>query len=331
MATMVLRTTRRRGVSPPATRSAPPLSSDRAIALSPHSVPTESEPSCSMPRLRIISDLHLECLPWSYHPAGEDLLILAGDVADFSPRGRSRRQQLWCEIDRAQIPAVYVLGNHEGYGAMIARDTLVATLRAELPPRVRILDREGIEVLGLHLLGCTLWTDFSLSENIGKHARGLSAHERGLRCEQEINDFVHLYLRQPQSQPGQLHQVRAADMAVWHHEERAWLDQAIAHAHLPTVVITHFLPAPKSILPQYRDNVLNAYFATDCRELFRPPVRLWVHGHTHGSCDYRHADLRIVCNPRGYSRFGVRENAEFDDELIIDLPIPPAPGLGVVS
>jgi Icc-related predicted phosphoesterase len=27
---------------------------------------------------------------------------------------------------------------------------------------------------------------------------------------------------------------------------------------------------------------------------------LWLHGHTHGSCDYKLGDTRVVCNPMGY-------------------------------
>ena len=35
---------------------------------------------------------------------------------------------------------------------------------------------------------------------------------------------------------------------------------------------------------------------------------LWVHGHTHDSCDYRVGNTRVICNPRGYEN----ENGAFD-------------------
>jgi hypothetical protein len=44
-----------------------------------------------------------------------------------------------------------------------------------------------------------------------------------------------------------------------------------------------------------------------------------VHGHTHDSFDYQVNGTRVICNPRGYQREGVNENASFDPQLVIDL------------
>jgi Icc-related predicted phosphoesterase len=46
---------------------------------------------------------------------------------------------------------------------------------------------------------------------------------------------------------------------------------------------------------------LNPAFASrleDVIEKYRPD--LWIHGHTHVSCDYELFGTREVCNPRGY-------------------------------
>ena len=48
-------------------------------------------------------------------------------------------------------------------------------------------------------------------------------------------------------------------------------------------------------------------------------VRLWVHGHMHDSFDYAVNGTRIVCNPRGYIKQGVTENAMFDPAFTIDI------------
>ncbi len=40
---------------------------------------------------------------------------------------------------------------------------------------------------------------------------------------------------------------------------------------------------------------------------------LWVHGHTHDSCDYHVGATRVVCNPKGYEY----ENKAFDPELVV--------------
>ena len=275
-----------------------------------------------MPRLRILSDLHLEYAPWTFRPVGEDLVIFAGDIASSTRTGRARLQQLWTEVALTKVPALYVLGNHEGYGDRIPRDSLVADLRMSLPPTAHILERQAITLQGIRFLGCTLWSDFSLRENVGDLAQRLGAHEVGVRCEQEINDFTFLCPRKPGDSDTP---IRAADMAQWHREERAWLNHAIAESREPVVVITHFLPSPESIHVRYRDNLLNAYFATDCRSLIRDPVRLWVHGHTHHACDYTSNGVRVVCNPRGYVQHGVRENKRFRGDFLVDVPVSPDP------
>ena len=48
-------------------------------------------------------------------------------------------------------------------------------------------------------------------------------------------------------------------------------------------------------------------------------VALWVHGHTHDSFDYEVAGTRVLCNPRGYARDGVNENAAFDPALVVSI------------
>ena len=48
-------------------------------------------------------------------------------------------------------------------------------------------------------------------------------------------------------------------------------------------------------------------------------ARLWIHGHTHDSFDYRLNETRVVCNPRGYATEGVNENPWFDLNLVVDI------------
>jgi hypothetical protein len=48
-----------------------------------------------------------------------------------------------------------------------------------------------------------------------------------------------------------------------------------------------------------------------------PPVAVWIHGHTHDSCDYVEEGTRVVCNPRGYGPFEL--NAAFDPILTIEV------------
>ena len=48
-------------------------------------------------------------------------------------------------------------------------------------------------------------------------------------------------------------------------------------------------------------------------------VALWIHGHTHDSFDYSVKGTRVLCNPRGYAKNGVNENAVFDAALVVQI------------
>jgi Icc-related predicted phosphoesterase len=89
------------------------------------------------------------------------------------------------------------------------------------------------------------------------------------------------------------------------------------------VVVTHHLPHPGSIHPRFADDALTPAFCSDLSELVESSgAVLWVHGHTHESCDYVAGETRVVCNPKGYGpiRHGGRyENMNFDPGLVVEI------------
>ncbi|MGE5103517.1 MAG: metallophosphoesterase, partial [Betaproteobacteria bacterium] len=101
----------------------------------------------------------------------------------------------------------------------------------------------------------------------------------------------------------------------------AWLAARLSEpSRLPTVVITHHAPSRRSIHARFADSLLNACFVSDLERLMdRDRAALWIHGHTHDSFDYTVNGTRVVCNPRGYAKDGVNENALFDPNLVIDV------------
>ena len=107
-----------------------------------------------------------------------------------------------------------------------------------------------------------------------------------------------------------------------HLEQASWIRETLSE-DFPgsTVLVTHHLPHRRSIHQKYLGSGLNPSFASDLSDLVRPPVALWIHGHTHESCDYIEEGTRVVCNPRGYAPFQL--NAEFDPILTIEIDRPP--------
>jgi DNA repair exonuclease SbcCD nuclease subunit len=256
-------------------------------------------------RIRVLSDLHLECGPFTYTPAGEDLLVLAGDIADQSRPAKRHRRALCDAIAAAGIPAVYLLGNHEFYRDKSPRRLIARRLRQDLPAGITLLDCGELDVGGIRIIGCTLWS----------YCGGNPAAQ--LAAEQGIADFH--WMRDDLGDP-----ITATTMAEWHQVERRWLAQQIDQADRPVVVVTHWQPSAASTPERFRGGSLTPYFQTTCADLLRPPVRLWIHGHVHDSVDLVERGVRIVCNPRGYTSMEVNER--FDDQLTVTVSEAPLDG-----
>ena len=79
-------------------------------------------------------------------------------------------------------------------------------------------------------------------------------------------------------------------------------------------IITHFVPSPAGIAPQFAGSNLNGYFVADCRELMNTNIDLWIAGHAHGSFNLldEASGVPLRCNPAGYFQHGAFENPDFD-------------------
>jgi hypothetical protein len=88
-------------------------------------------------------------------------------------------------------------------------------------------------------------------------------------------------------------------------------------------VVTHHLPSMRSVAPRYENDPLTAAFASNCDDLLELGADLWIHGHTHDSCDYMAGRMRVVCNPRGYAEVWGRslkaENPCFVRDLVVEI------------
>lgn len=252
-------------------------------------------------KLHILSDLHLGQGALDAPRTAADIVVLAGDI------GRPEQAVAWAA--GLGKPVLYVPGNHEFYGASIP-GTLARLKALCAGTAVQVLDDEARVIGGVRFLGSTLWTDFLLA---GDGEGRAIAQEHALRL---MRDYSRIWLDDALQQP-----FTPLDSAARFQRHSAWLDHALAQPHAgPTVVITHHAPSTGSIHPRFAGSPLNACFVSRAQHLAGGDrVQLWIHGHTHDSFDYDLDGTRVLCNPRGYARDGVNENASFDPALVVEV------------
>ena len=241
-------------------------------------------------RIRVLSDLHLEAAPFDPPAAEADVVVLAGDIHNGAAGVE------WAQRTFRQ-PVLYVAGNHESFDAEF-HATAAALRAAAEGSNVQVLDCGETLIGGVRFLGCTLWTDFELNGTTGRDA-AIEAMRR------IAPDFHIIAFGARTFAPG--------DWLALHRAHRAWLAERLAVPFAgATVVVTHFLPHPRSIAPRFAGHPLNPGFASLLEPLITR-ASLWIHGHTHAASDYCVERTRVVCNPRGYAR----EQTGFRAELVV--------------
>ena len=240
--------------------------------------------------IELISDVHFEfgSLPSFFSiPEDTDVLVLAGDIAsgvtNVYDALKAFRKQTNADI-------VYVMGNHEHYSGAreIEEFSELLLQKTQAMDRVHFLERESVEIKGVHFIGATLWTNFRDDIWARQAAKEM------------ITDFR------------RIKKFSTLACETIHYSTKIYLKTAYENLQGPKVIVTHFLPAIECISPQYQNpkNLLNYYFANDMGGwISELKDTVWMFGHTHDSVDIVLGDTRCVCNPYGY--FGHQLNKEF--------------------
>lgn len=181
-------------------------------------------------KVHILSDLHVEFAHFDYPVCDADVVILAGDI-------HVREKGLdWALESIPDVPVIYVMGNHEYYGA--AYPKLVDDIKYKAQgSNVHVLENNVVNINGVNFIGCSLWTDFKIFGD---------PQTAGYECQRLINDYKKIRRWPSYSK------LRSIDVALMHKVSLKWLDEALSHLQgEKNIIVTHHAPSIKS-LPQHR-------------------------------------------------------------------------------
>jgi predicted phosphodiesterase len=226
--------------------------------------------------IQYISDIHLEFLSRllkekRFSPCA-DILCLAGDIGYPS---KPLYREFLKHVSGLYKKVFLITGNHEYYTCKSMEDVHGQIQRIIADHRltnVSFLDNSYEDYEGVRFVGSTLW---SRIPDVPKVL---------------INDFhaipgmtVELY--------NELHTVACEFLQ----------SSVVVDSPLPVVVMTHHLPSMELIDEKYKDYVdYNLFFASDCSNLLKDPIKVWISGHTHTGYDKPIRGVHCVCNPVGY-------------------------------
>lgn len=262
-------------------------------------------------RLLVISDIHLEFGPFRF--SGQmpefDVAVFAGDV--HTPIVAAIE---WMSDQREARPLrgrdiVYVAGNHEFYNSEMKGNLAAGAERAEAAG-IQLLHRQTAFIGNVRFIGCTLWTDYRL---LGTPKPSM------VIAGQELNDHRLIRYREDN---GHCSRFMPWHAAAEHRLDRTFIRDELSKPHEgPTVVVTHHAPHPRSVQPRHQGSALSPAFVSNLNALieeFQP--ELWIHGHDHGSHDYRVGRTRVLANQAGYPNVhGDRENRMFNPLCLVEV------------
>ena len=243
-------------------------------------------------RIQYVSDLHLELQ--NPIPAFETLLkpcapylALAGDIGHPT---EVRALFEWATTRWKHI--FYVAGNHEYYD--FARDP---ALQENIVQRKNQFQEIADSHPNIHFFSGKVGSFFCEEENVAVVGCTLWSlvDPAGLGW-QTMNDYRRIRLfGKALIEPKHVSAIHQSEKAALEREIERWANRGAS-----ICVITHHLPSFHLVNPRWAGHAANECFASNSDALIRPPVRLWIYGHTHTASHHIINGVPVVSNARGY-------------------------------
>lgn len=265
-----------------------------------------------MARFLYWTDLHNEFSEFSPPKVGDiDAVLLGGDTSN------AKELPTYCEMlfDIYQVPAIVILGNHEGYGwEWYGMCDHVKTEFQKLKDRkkdIHLLNPGVIDIKDTRIIGATLWSDLNIN--------GRDNPVSDLAVQGGLNDYTKISIHQA----GVRRKLNIMDTKSWHQAEKAFIFQELQKPFDgKKLVLTHHQPTAQSVHPAYKGTAINPGFASSMdEEVSDSCADFWLYGHGHRVLSYIHERTdgglcKMISNCRGYPSESLYTN--FNPTLVID-------------
>jgi predicted phosphodiesterase len=222
-------------------------------------------------KLAVASDLHLDHYTVSqqkdilncFDNDDSDTIILAGDLGNpFSDHYLDLLNK--CKEQYKYV--LFIAGNHEFYQDRTETDVEEKLESLSWETNTIFLQKHSWRhPSGTVISGCTLWTD--------------------------ISPTTFAYVRNKHSL------LTYSDVVEIHQDHKQWIESVAAETD---IMVTHHLPTVKMVDPKYGNSPYNDGYASPMEYLFKPPLKLWICGHTHTASRKYTNGIPCMSNPLGY-------------------------------
>lgn len=247
-------------------------------------------------KIQLLSDIHLEFASNSFPKIIDDvdLLILAGDIG----LPHLKRYLEFLQLASQSVKHVILItGNHEYYhskGYHLIDDKIRKLLKDhQLEENVHFLQRNWVDLNGIRVLGCTLWTHIP--------------SEHGYIVEKYMNDYNRIKMRIIKNGTPRKVPIGHSMVNQWHGESCDWLREQVKESPYPVVIVTHHVPLLH--LQDLTDSLTFGYHSDQLELLTDDKVKLWCFGHTHRAIQMEVESTLAWCNPVGYPKEQTNYNA----------------------
>lgn len=240
-----------------------------------------------MKKFQYISDIHLEYFGNRKIPniiPKCDTLLLLGDIGN----PRINNYKIFLDDISKKFNKVFLIsGNHEYWNLLEHNikmnineiDNLINDITFKYNNIIYLNNSKYLLDKTVNIIGCTLWS------NIPNYKYD--------ECIKVIGDFENIYYNNKKITPNMINKM--------HNISKKYIIDNIDKNKI-NIILTHHCPSYKFLHKKFMNNKYNYAFVSELDYIIKPPIKVWLSGHSHGNTFNIINGVICGINAYGYNR-----------------------------